>query len=161
MSKLIPIYNSDSFAIVDDKDFEWLSLHKWHLTEKGYAVCGVYNPITKKTEKYRMHRMIMMAKKGQIVDHKNRIKLDNQKSNLRFATRTQNMFNSKLPSNNTSGYKWICWDKSRKKYHVSTKINQKKINVGRYDTLEEAIVAVKYKILPLMGEFVPHEYSQI
>src|SRR5438445_118466 len=107
MSKLIPIFNSEISAIVDDENFEWLSLHKWHLTEKGYAVCGVYNPITKKTEKYRMHRMIMRAKKGQIVDHRNRNKLDNQKSNLRFATRTQNMFNSKLPSNNTSGYKWI------------------------------------------------------
>lgn len=158
MSKTIYARNGEAI-IVDDVDFKWLSLHKWHLSGKGYAICGVYNPITKKTEKHRMQRMIMQASKGQLVDHKDRNKLNNQRSNLRFATRTENMFNSKLPSNNTTGYKWICWDKARRKYHVSTKINQKKINVGRYATLEEAIVAVRCKVLPLMGEFVPHEYA--
>lgn len=158
MSKIIYAKNGEAI-IVDDEDSRWLTLHKWHINSKGYAICGVYNPITKKTEKYRMHRMIIQAPKGQLVDHKDRNKLNNQRSNLRFATRTENMFNSKLPSNNTTGYKWICWDKARQKYHVSTKINQKKINIGRYDTLEEAIEAVRWKVLPLMGEFVPHEYA--
>lgn len=161
MTKIIYTRKQEEI-LVDDQDFEWLSLHKWHLSksrEKIYAVCGVYDPKTQKTNKMRMHRMIMGATGKVLVDHKNGRTLDNRRENLRFATNSENGFNSRTPTHNTTGYKWICWDKSRKKYHVSTKLNQRKVNIGRYETLEEAIQAVKDRILPLMGEFVPYEYS--
>lgn len=146
--------NKGEVILVDDSDYEWLSGYSWHLSEKGYAVCGIYDSVTQKTKKVRMNRMIMNFPTGKLVDHENRNKLDNQRNNLRIVNRKQNSFNSKLFANNTTGYRWICWDKSRKQYHVSTKINQKKVNVGRFNTLEEARQAVKDKILPLIGEFV-------
>ena len=158
--KKIKLTNCNNYALVDDENFEWLSQYKWYLSDKGYVKRGQYIKETQRTKQIRMNREIMGFPKL-LVDHKNRNKLDNQRSNLRLATRSQNGFNSKMFSTNTTGYKWICWDKNREQYHVSTKLNQKKINVGRFNTLEEAIQAVKDKILPLMGEFVPYEYTKI
>jgi len=149
----IILTNKGKEILVDSEDFDWLNRYKWHLNEKGYAVCGIYDPVTQKTKKYRMNRMIMGFPK-KFVDHKDRDKLNNRRNNLRLASRTQNGFNSKMFSTSTTGLKWICWDKSRNQYHVSTKINQRKINVGRFDTLEQAKQAVREKILPLLEEYV-------
>lgn len=159
------IYTSKREEIlVDDADYEWLNSFRWHLKksrEKYYPTRGIYDPVTQNTKSMKMSRMIMDAPKGILVDHRNGDTMDHTRGNLRLATNSENGFNSRIPTHNTSGYKWICWDKSRSKWHVSTKLNQKKINVGRFDTLEEAIQAVQDKILPLMGEFVPSEYSRI
>jgi len=43
-------------------------------------------------------RIIIKAKKGQIVDHRNREPLDNRRSNLRIVTHRQNMLNRILKS---------------------------------------------------------------
>jgi len=158
--KKIKLTNCDKYALVDDEDFEWLNQFNWYLSDKGYVKRGQYMKATQSTKQVRMHREIMKFPQG-LVDHKNRDKLDNTRRNLRLATRSQNGFNCKTPSTNTTGYRWITWDKSRQKYMVSTKLNQKKINIGRFDTLEESIQAVKDKILPLLGEFVPHEYTKV
>jgi len=63
---------------VDEKDFIKLSCFSWHFVKNpkdktGYAVCS--------TTPYRgnkMHRVLLAAKKGEIVDHKNRNGLDNR-----------------------------------------------------------------------------------
>ncbi len=57
----------------------------------------------KKTRKTTaLARIILKAKKGQLVDHRNRDPLDNQKSNLRIATHRQNMLNRILK--NSTGF---------------------------------------------------------
>ena len=149
--------NKGEEILVDDADFEWLNQWKWHLNEHGYAVRREHVKVGYKQYRgnwIRMHRLIMGFPQVK-VDHWDRNPQNNQRGNLRLATNSENGFNSKMPITNTSGYKWICWDKSREQWHVSTKINQKKVNIGRFNTLEEAQQAVKDKILPLMGEFAP------
>ncbi len=49
-----------------------------------------------------LSRFVMNAKKGQLVDHRNRKPLDNRRSNLRFATYRENGLNKICK--NTSGY---------------------------------------------------------
>ena len=49
-----------------------------------------------------LSRYIMNAREGEIVDHKNRDKLDNRRENLRIATQRQNILNS--VNKNKSGY---------------------------------------------------------
>lgn len=65
------------------------------------------------------------------IDHINRIKTDNRISNLRIATRQQNMFNK--------GSKGYYWNKRIKKYICQIMINKKKIYGGIFNTEEEAI----------------------
>ena len=89
---------------VDDTDFELVSSYKWYMNWKGYAVRN-----TRKGDRgpLKMHRMILEAKKGQIVDHINRDKLDNRRSNLRFVTTSQSTRNRSVFSNNKIGHKNI------------------------------------------------------
>lgn len=56
-------------AIVDDDDFPELSRYKWHV-QKGKNYIYAVRSITSKNSML-MHRQIMNANQGQIVDHKN------------------------------------------------------------------------------------------
>ena len=114
------------FCLVDREDVELVAGVRWHLSDTGYAV----NRSNGKT--IRMHRIINKTPKELFTDHKNHNRIDNRKSNLRTVTQAENMANYK-------GAKGYCWDKSRNKWLVTVKGNFR----GRYDTEEEAIVAMK------------------
>jgi hypothetical protein len=85
-AKLIPL-TQGKFAIVDAEDYERLSKYKWHV-DKGdstyYAARGIVG------KNFRMHREILNAPEGLVVDHRNHNGLDNRKKNLRLCTRSQN-----------------------------------------------------------------------
>lgn len=49
--------------------------------------------------------------------------------------------NSKLLSSNTSGYKGVSWDRSRKKWVAQITFKGKKYRLGRYNNIEDAIKA--------------------
>ena len=89
-------------AIVDDDDFEWLSEYKWSASvDKRDKYTSARTTVYKYFEGYKwrrsvkMHRLVMDAQKGQIVDHINGNPLDNRRSNLRFATAAENARNHK------------------------------------------------------------------
>ena len=90
------------------------------------------------------------------IDHKNGNRVDNRIENLRSATDQEQRFNSKLNSNNTSGVKGVYWDNKTCKWRAEIKYNRKKIHVGRFDTLEQAQVAIQTKREQLHKEFTNH-----
>jgi hypothetical protein len=88
-------------ALVDDDDYVLLSKYKWHVTISGtnmYAMGKVNNSII------FMHRVILNAKDGKFIDHKDGNGLNNQKSNLRFCTKSQNGSNIRKKRRGTSKY---------------------------------------------------------
>ena len=101
----------------------------------------------------RLHRFIMNAPKGKVVDHINHNKLDNRKCNLRVCTQSQNTMNSSLRSDNSSGYTGVYWYKSRSKWLVRITVNGKCINLGYYDDLEEAVKVRKEAEIKYFGEY--------
>ncbi len=110
------------FAIIDEDDFEIISKHKWHLNYKGYAAASIWLKEEQKVSHPFMHRMIMKASKGQLVDHKNRNRLDCRKDNLRFCTPSQNSQNKEqartiAPFKGLKYHKglWQVWITSEKK----------------------------------------------
>ena len=80
------------FVIVDDSLFEELNKTSWYLDRYGYAVT-----IPQKEERGNgtrlMHRIIIKAPKGKIVDHINGNRLDNRLENLRIITTKENTYN--------------------------------------------------------------------
>jgi len=101
--KIIPTGRGPIF--VDDCDLLWLlglSVH-WYLGN-GYARAWIDGEVKD------MH--ILIANRhglyGQI-DHKNQNRADNQFTNLRTATTSQNMANVGLIQSNTSGFKGVTW----------------------------------------------------
>ena len=107
----------NQFALVDEKDFERLNALTWYLCN-GYARTDVFKN-GKKSRVY-MHRLIMSAKKGQMVDHINQSKLDNRRENLRFASYAQNNKNTgpKLGKK----FKNVYFDKRRGTYYAQMSV---------------------------------------
>lgn len=90
--KEIALTNSQMKAIVSDEDYNFLNTHKWYLHHTGYPTMSKY--IAKgKTKHISMHRLVMGLDTKSDIDHIDRNKLNNQRENLRFASRKQNMAN--------------------------------------------------------------------
>jgi hypothetical protein len=91
----IRIRNSTLLPFFDSKYIKKLSNYTWHIDNVGYVSTSCNNKIP-----IRLHSMLMGKRKGLMIDHINRNKLDNRKTNLRFVSHTENMWNSK------NGDKW-------------------------------------------------------
>ena len=125
-------HNGETFYI-DYEDFEKVSKYFWTYCN-GYA--------RKSNNRQPMHRFVLglgEAERYKIeVDHINRNRLDNRKSNLRIVTRQENMYNKSEYKNNTSGIKGVKWNKDRQKWQVQINHNKKRIHFFFFSDLEEA-----------------------
>jgi hypothetical protein len=145
-----------SIALVDDDDYNKIKAYRWIRAEwtNGYVICYIKRKIV------YLHRLVMNAGPKQGVDHRSRNKLDNQKGNLRFATRSQNACNSKLRCDSTSGYKGVSFMKSSSKWLAYACINNKQVNIGLFKTPKEAAIEYDKKALELYGEFARTNFPQ-
>lgn len=149
--KTVNLSNSTLVAFVDDEDYQKISKRGWSLNSNGYAKCTIR--MNGKSRTLLMHRLIMGITNANDLDHINRNRLDNRKLNLRECNRSQNLSNQGLSSKNTTGYKGVCYDKSRNKYEAYIKHHSKKIFLGRFNTAIEAATAYNIKAFELKGEF--------
>jgi hypothetical protein len=93
--------------------------------------------------KYLVHRVIWLLMTGQdpankLIDHIDGNPYNNRFNNLRLATRHQNGCNQKKHSNNTSGFKGVCWHKVIKKWQAYITVEGQRVGLGYFGTKEEA-----------------------
>jgi hypothetical protein len=147
---IINIYNEKkkivAVSIVDDNKWHELSKFKWYLGN-NYAQAYI------KRKKQFMHRYLMDAKINEIIDHNNNNSLDNRISNLRPATPAQNNYNKSKSENTSSIYKGVIYDKVNNKYKSVIQKNNKKYNLGTYDTEIVAAIAYNLKAVELFEKF--------
>jgi hypothetical protein len=141
-------------TIVDDDDYELLSLWKWHCTSAGYAARR--NPRTRGNQIVLLHRFITDAPEGKSVDHINGNPLDNRKANLRLVTHSENLHNRPKQANNTSGHKGVAWSITESKWKGFIGVKGKRIHVGTFTDKQAAIEAVIKKRIELCGEVGRH-----
>lgn len=122
--KRIPLDNGH-YAIVDAADYEWLRQYNWHFLN-GYAARRT------KGKAIYMHQQIMQPPEGMIVDHHNRSKLDNRRSNLRVCTSDQNSRNQGKRSGSFSRFKGVGYSKSRHKWYAKLYFEGKAIWLGYF-----------------------------
>lgn len=138
-------------VLVDEEDYPYLITSKWSQYSNGYA-CEAGTRIS-------MHRKIVNAKKGEIVDHINGNIFDNRKCNLRICSKSQNcMHRVNLPSNNTSGHMGVSYcngPKRRKRWLASIVVNGKTKYLGMFLNIEDAIMARKEAENIYFGIFKP------
>jgi hypothetical protein len=141
-------------AIVDDSDYERINRWKWSAhSNKGkwYAVRFVGTwPLQ---ECIRMHRTILDAPAGVLIDHRDGDGLNNTRSNLRLCNTIQNAQNRNKQINNTSGYKGVSWAKWANSYRAQIWDNTKKIHLGYFKNAEDAARAYDVAAQKYHGEF--------
>lgn len=116
-----------------------------------------YQIVSIKNKKYKAHRLAWLCVNGEWplgeIDHINRDKSDNRISNLRVVSRSENMQNRSMASNNTSGHKGVVWNKKAKKWQAQLKINQRLIHLGFFESKDDAISARK------AGQLIYHPFA--
>ena len=125
---------------VDDEDYKHLSRYKWCFAN-GYAVRANQRVNGKIQKKLSMHRVILNAPDGVPVDHINRNRLDNRKSNLRLCDSHVNNANASIRSDNTSGCRGVSWNKNNNAWVARIQIRGHRKLLGYFKTFEEAKVA--------------------
>ncbi|MDX9780452.1 MAG: HNH endonuclease [bacterium] len=122
-------------ATISDCD-AYLTQYKWRAwwnkgTKSYYAIRNEH--INGKQFTVYMHRQVLGLKYGdkQEVDHINHDTLNNQQSNVRIVTHSQNMWNQE----NVKGY---YWNEKEQKYAASIAINGKRKSLGYFHSKKEA-----------------------
>jgi len=105
-----------------------------------------YWTICIKQSVYMAHRIVylMCTEKdpvGKVIDHINGDSTFNSFKNLRLVTQQENCFNHKLYKNNTCNFTGVSFNKRSNKYTAYIYLNFKRIHLGYFDFLEDAIVA--------------------
>lgn len=135
---IITLINTKSLEILNDFDGTFRAC--WNEKTNSYYVTG-YDNSGSKRKNVMMHRWIMCANDGMVVDHKNHDTLDNRTNNLRVTTQTINMHNRDLRKvqGRVLGVQWI---EVRKKWRAYISVNKKGKHLGYFKEKEDAINAV-------------------
>jgi len=138
-------------ALISSADADFIGQWIWCYNSRGYA----YRKARKGSRQVTLylHRVLLDAPDGTVVDHINGDGLDNRRLNLRFCTHAQNMVNRKLNINNSSGFKGVVWHKPRRKFIAQIQCGGKRIHLGYYLTAELAHKAYLAASAELHGQF--------
>lgn len=154
--KEIPL-TQGKVALVDDQDYQALAQHKWHALNIDLAWYAVRNaPVVagQSGGTIYMHREIMGAVPGQMIDHWDGNGLNNQRDNLRHCTNQQNISNKRRRvGGQSSRYKGVWWNKQCLKWEASIKVNYERIYLGLFSNEADAARAYNAAALQHFGEF--------
>lgn len=142
-------YTSDGNEFYFDlDDYDKIKNICWSITTNGYLVgweCGIC---------YLFHRKIYSELSSEFdIDHINHNKLDNRKNNLRVCTRSQNLMNRDSEIKSYTGIRGVQYHKKNKRYGSFIYVNKKKIKLGYFKDIEDAINARKQAEEKYFGEY--------
>ena len=150
------VLSDGSMSQVDDDVYEWARAFKWHPLrrnggDKIYVKRSFKGP-DKRQRGALLHREILKAPQGVPVDHRDNDGLNNQRSNLRFASSVTNKQNGPARRDNLStGFKGV--SNTRGRFQARIKVNKVAVELGCYATPVEAAQAYNKAALLYFGEF--------
>jgi hypothetical protein len=165
--RLIPL-TQGQWALVSDEDYDWLNQWKWYAHKDKKGGYYAYRRQSRKTGSLKpihMATLILGVEGGILPDHINGDGLDNQRHNLRVADYCQNAVNSDKPTNNTSGYKGVSWNSSKKRWRVELQFRGVRHTRCGFSSPESGARYYDMKMRELAGEFArlnfPDEFDGV
>jgi len=151
------IYLGEGYwTILDAADYYRLKGFNWYI----FGRCGKFYAqrsviiANEHTVPVAMHREIIKAPKGKLVDHRNGESLDNRRENLRLATRAQNRRNrGKTRKKTSSKYNGVSREKISRSWKMQLRRNGKTISSGRFKNEIDAARAYDKAAKKYFGEF--------
>lgn len=109
-------------ARISDEDYDELNRYKWYAHWNAHS--NTYYVNSRINGKYvAMHRFILVAQHGQLVDHIDHNGLHNERQNIRLCSISENCGNARKRTDGlTSRYKGVSWNNQERKWHVAIKI---------------------------------------
>lgn len=149
--------SQNKYSLIDNEDFDKISKYKWSYDKYAFRVDWSGN----KPKKILLHRFIMDVPKNMEIDHINRDKLDNRKSNLRIVTKQQNSLNRnkpkfKITAEKVSIYKGVSWISNKKRikrWRSYISFKGKHYFIGLFKEEKDAALAYNKKAIELHGNF--------
>lgn len=147
---IIPIKDSEGNEVahvrVSDDDWHECMKYKWYKSKDYYQT-------NMNGKKVRMHRLIIKAKDGDIVDHIDGDPTNNQTSNLRLINKSGVIHKRKSNKETTSSYVGVSFDKKTNKYQSEIRKDGQRYFLGTFDKEEDAAIAYNKKAEALYGEY--------
>lgn len=145
-------------AVVDDIDYERLNKIKWALgTYRGNIKYAVkMKRVDGRMTCILMHRMILGATAGTQIDHIDHNGLNNQRSNLRFCTTSQNQANRRIKRNTITGFKGVFKGDPRRTinpWFSQIGVRNKKLYLGSWPSPSLAALAYNEAAKKYFGEY--------
>jgi HNH endonuclease/AP2 domain len=142
-----------------DRNNQWNAHYSGKIA--GSLHCEGYWTIRINKKPYLSHRLAIFYMTGEWpkndVDHKEGNRCDNRFSEIREATRSQNLMNIPTPITNTSGTKGVFFHKRAQKWCAQIKKDSRNIYIGLFKTIEEAAIARREAAERLHCEFARHD----
>lgn len=132
---------------------------RWNVVVGSRAGCmshDGYWRITINQRSYYAHQLAWLYVHGVLpamVDHRDLDPSNNRIDNLRPSSKATNGWNRGMPSNNTSGFKGVHFEKYTGRWLAFITANGKRKNLGRFETAELANEFRQLAVEMLHGEF--------
>lgn len=143
--------DGENYFYFDLSDYEKIKEYSWHFGKDYYIKTDFRRNGVKKS--VLLHRFILNAPSNMYVDHINHKPNDNRRNNLRLVTCSQNMMNTKIRIDSGLGIKGVHFNEKTNNYSPYISINNKRIHLGTYSILEDAIAARKEAEEKYFGEY--------
>jgi len=139
-------------AFVDDEDFEKVRGYRWRSSTRHNTT---YARTCNKGRTLLMHRLIMDAPPGTVVDHRDSNGLNNCRQNLRLCTNQQNLWNRK--KGKKRGHSWspyigVCVTQTGR-YTTQVSVDGKPVYFGCFTNERDAALMYDAVVRRTRSEF--------
>lgn len=145
----LPIYGGEMLVDATVECIRLACAHSWCVDANGYA-CGTIDG-----RRVLYHRILLgiLDSPEILCDHRNLLKLDNRRENLRRATKAQNGQNRTKRKDNKSGYKGVYFCRTTQRWRAEIACDNDRRKLGRFDSAVKAALAYDRAAISLHGDF--------